>query len=216
MTTDTADPLVLDRTTLSGDVRDHLLDFLKHNKDVLPWNALPEARQQEHVERAQAFAAQLVERVVGIVAADGREPLAFQVRSVSTTDRGQIEIKLQAAFTSPAWAALGQAQQVQLVVADPRAYLGERRPGGAHVRPDEPPLPLAAEAPAPKARRKRSEPAVTLEQQVATRMQVLIDHEELTFDAALDRVCVDLEIDAADLYLDIVRRHLGAPPAAAV
>lgn len=141
-TAEREDLVDLAQQTLTGDVRDHLLQFIKTNKDPLPFSALSEVKQREVVESAERFADRLVKEVVGIVAADGRESLRFSLKGIQQSTKGNIQVKLETPFTEDAWNLLGPASTVELVVADSRRYEGERRPGFTHVSKDQPDLPI--------------------------------------------------------------------------
>lgn len=58
--------------TLVGDLRDLILQEMRDAKNALPWTVRSEKEQREMIERAGRFAAQLVQRTVAVVAADGR------------------------------------------------------------------------------------------------------------------------------------------------
>jgi hypothetical protein len=51
-----ADTLILASETLSGDLRDFILDRLKHQHNPLPWNMRPEADQRETITAAELAA----------------------------------------------------------------------------------------------------------------------------------------------------------------
>lgn len=135
-------PIVhLARETLSGDIRDHIVEYLKQNRNPLPWASLPESEQRAVVERAANFANALLRDIVEIVASDGRETITFAVKKVETA-KGSIILKLESSFYADAWNALGLASTVQVIRSDTAPYIGESIPGGAHVQKDQAALPL--------------------------------------------------------------------------
>lgn len=77
------DPLLtVHLKTLSSDVRDWLLDRLKHDHSALPWNVRPEADQQRTIDQADAKAAELVEHVVQLVMSQGRPAIVARLKQV--------------------------------------------------------------------------------------------------------------------------------------
>lgn len=130
-------PIDLKRETLTGDVRDHILEFIKQEKDVLPYNQMKESQQRAVVNRAERFAFDLIERVVEIVAADGRDACSFAVKGIAQSTKGNITLKLETPFSRDTWADFGPASTAEVIVTDSKAYQGERRPGGAHVSKDQ-------------------------------------------------------------------------------
>ena len=128
------------RETLGGDIRDHLLEYQKHEKSPLPWNMLSEEKQRDMVERTEKFVDVLLKRIVQIVRADGNEQIVCQLKGIGTDGKGGIIAKIATPFRQDAWGILGMASTVAVVVADSRSYEGERKPGSKHVQKQQPGL----------------------------------------------------------------------------
>ena len=122
------------RETLGGDIRDHLLEYQKHEKSPLPWNMLSEEKQRDMVERTEKFVDALLKRIVQIVRADGNEQIVCQLKGIGTDGKGGIIAKISTPFRQDAWGILGMASTVAVVVADSRAYEGERKAGSKHIQ----------------------------------------------------------------------------------
>jgi len=124
------------RETCTGDLRDFLLDRLKHDKNPLPWNMRTELEQREMIEAAERAANLAVERIVRLVAADGKRALSGTL--VQFGVKKGVEAKLRFASDDDTLVALNGALNgtVQVVIADASAYTGETN--AALPQPDEP------------------------------------------------------------------------------
>jgi hydrogenase maturation factor len=127
--------ITLARETLTGDIRDFLLDRLKHDKSTLPWNLLSEDKQRDVIQQTTDAARALVDKAVRIIAADGRSVMVGDVESVTVKDGVKAVIKLSKA--DPLRHALmdSQGMAVLIVVAAADPYAGERKP--QHPEPDQ-------------------------------------------------------------------------------
>jgi hypothetical protein len=127
----------LARATLLGDVRDAMLDTIVREKRTLPFNMLPEADQRTIVQRVSEVAQSVIDGVVEIVAADGREPMTFSVAKVEKGAQGDVVLKLKTPFSDEAWRVLGGTGTVQVIAADSQPYTGEKRSAESRVTPDQ-------------------------------------------------------------------------------
>lgn len=130
--------LKLARETLTGDIRDFLLDRLKHDKNTLPWNLLSEDKQRDAIQQTTDAASAMVDKAVRIIAADGRAVMVGDLDTVTIKDGVKAVIKLSK--SDPLRHALidSQGAAVLLVVATSDAYQGERK--AVHPTPDQPNL----------------------------------------------------------------------------
>lgn len=131
-------------TTCTGDVRDFLLDRLKHDKNPLPWNMRSEDEQRDSIERATSAARALVEKVVRLVAADGFQTLHATLQQFTAKDG--IKVVLEMAATDENVLALNHRRgaSIMMVIADDAAYTGEK--AAVPITPNEPELPMAEAA----------------------------------------------------------------------
>lgn len=121
--------------TMTGDVRDFLLDRLKHDHNPLPWHMRPEAEQREIAERAETSARYFVSRVVKLIAAEGRKVIVGTVKRVVVKDG--IEATITCSKTDALRHELMDAQgdEVLLVVSGAEQFEGARGP--VRINPDQ-------------------------------------------------------------------------------
>lgn len=127
------------RHTLTGDLRDCLLDFMKHEKNPLPWNMRPESQQREVIEKITKCVQTAVEKVVNIIAADGRTTIVGKLEKLTIKDGIKAEISLGQSDPQRHSLIDSQGDVVLLVVANADAYTGEKK--AALPDPDQPRLP---------------------------------------------------------------------------
>lgn len=126
------------RATLTGDVRDYLLAYMRDSKESLPWHLLPEAKQAEHISRATMLAENTVRRVVAIVAADGKRTIPATVEQVVVKEGLKAVVKAHKNEQNLKDLGMAEGLSVLIVVADATPYTGERQP--MKPTPDERPL----------------------------------------------------------------------------
>jgi len=141
--------LTLSAKTLAGDLRDFILDRLKHDHSPLPWNVRPEADQRDAINRATSAAERIVQRAVEVIAADGRKVIKATLVKVAVKDviQGVVEMLKSDAQRHDFFDATGS--EVMIVVADASAFLGAR--GEVKVDKDQKSLPI----PTPEEEHKR-------------------------------------------------------------
>lgn len=118
----------LARETLTGDIRDIILNDMKDRKSTLPWNLRSEAEQTEIIDHVARLSAGIVERVVKIVAAGGRRTIHASLKKVTVTDAIKAEIELSKADQQRHELIDATGASVLIVVADAEAFTGERDP----------------------------------------------------------------------------------------
>lgn len=119
--------LKLARETMTGDLRDCLLDFMKHDKEVLPWNMLSEEKQADKIEKVTKAVNLAVEKVVGIIAADGKTTIKATLEKITIKDGIKAELSFSQFDTQRHALIDAQGSAIHLVVADKEAYEGERK-----------------------------------------------------------------------------------------
>lgn len=126
------------RETMTGDLRDCLLDFLKHDKNPLPWNMQTEQQQRDAIEKVTKAVSHTVEKAVAIIAADGRAVIKANVDQVTVKDGIKAVLTLSKSDALRHELVDAQGDVVLLVVASKEVYEGERK--AARPDPDQPPL----------------------------------------------------------------------------
>lgn len=119
--------------TLKGDVRDFLLDNLKHIGK--PWQQMGELEQEEQIDRATRAAETFVRKCVVTVAAKDQASMIGTLDSVTVKDGFKAVIKLSKTDKSRHELVDAQGQTVLIVVADAEQFSGEREP--AKADPDQ-------------------------------------------------------------------------------
>ena len=126
--------------SLIGEVRDFILDRVRHEQNLAPWNERPEADQREAVSRATVAARRLLREVVEIVAASGLVSLRATVKSIKN-DGKEIQIAATCPITAEERHALFDAAGGRVLLALPMMHVyGEGDP--VEVAPDQPGLPM--------------------------------------------------------------------------
>ncbi len=129
------------RDTMTGDLRDCLLDFLKHEKNPLPWNMQGEKQQRETIAKVEKAVGLAVEKVVRIIASEGRTVVEGSLKKFDASDSGAIKLTVTINSNHPLRHAVldSRGKPILLVVAGHDEYVGEKAP--AKVDPDQRVLP---------------------------------------------------------------------------
>lgn len=130
--------LKIARETLTGDIRDIMLNDMKDRKTSLPWNLRNEAAQQELIDQVTRMAESIVTRTVKIVAAGGRRTIQAHLKKITVTDSIKAEIELSKMDQQRHDLIDATGASVLIVVADAEIYEGERAPVTA--KPDQKPM----------------------------------------------------------------------------
>lgn len=132
------------RETMTGDLRDCILDFIKHNNNPLPWNSQGEKAQIDTIDKVTKACEYAATRAVAIIAADGKKTIHAKLESVSIKD--DIKGTLVVAKHHPDRHAFldSQGTTVLIVIADDAAFSGERTP--VAINRDQPTLPMDDDA----------------------------------------------------------------------
>lgn len=114
------------RETLTGDVRDIILNDMKDRKNTLPWNLRGEAEQAAVIDQVNRMSLSIVQRVVEIVAAGGRRTIRAQLNKITIKDGIKAEIELSKSDEQRHELCDSQGSMVLIVMADAEAFEGER------------------------------------------------------------------------------------------
>lgn len=130
----------LDLSTLSGDLRDEMLNRIKHLKAT--WGFLSQGEQQEVANGLELFAKNLVRRSVHLVTRQPFPHAAVQLAEMKIKGGKYIEAKIVCTNIEHNRSVLGEhiGQHVQIVMIDSDTFMGERSP--AKTDPDQPDLGL--------------------------------------------------------------------------
>jgi hypothetical protein len=120
------DTLTLARETLTGDLRDFVLDTLKNEKDPLPWHLRPESVQRDTVDRVTMTVNRAVERAIEIMAADGRVVIMATIEQVRVKDKIQAVLAMNKADPNRHLLLDATGDQVLVALASADEYTGTR------------------------------------------------------------------------------------------
>lgn len=125
---------------LVGNVRDFLLDHLRHAVDPRPWNERSEDQQRLAVDQATTAAESVVRSVVNLVASAGCGTISAKVKAVKN-DGDKVDVTLIVSNLAEGRHELFDAagEFVKVVIADPKPYMGEG--DKPEITPDPPEKP---------------------------------------------------------------------------
>lgn len=130
---ETTDVIEVAVNTMTGDIRDFLLDRVKNLGK--PWPAMTEDEQRDQITAAKDAAERLVREIAKLIAAEGKKAMVGTVDSITVKDGIKAVIKLSKADECRHELMDAQGQTVMLVVADAEPFTGERGP--AEPDPDQ-------------------------------------------------------------------------------
>lgn len=134
---DTADAemITMAADTLTGDVRDFVLDRIRHEQDKRPWDQRSEAEQRDTIHRVETMARDLVVRAVELIAAEGRRTIKATLEQVTIKDGIKATVTLSKFDPQRHCLMDAQGASILIVVADADEFTGER--AEVQVKPDQ-------------------------------------------------------------------------------
>lgn len=131
--------------TLTGDVRDVLLQFIKWETAAKPWAQRSEDEQRKTLNRVSAVAGDVVRQVVKLVATHGMKAVPGALESVTVKDG--VKASLLLAKDGDAWvhAAKHQGNAITLILADFQQFDGQREAIEIYVEDNQMALPLGGD-----------------------------------------------------------------------
>jgi len=121
--------------TLSGDIRDFILDRLRREQDRRPWDQRSEASQKETVASVEAAVVTVLRKAVELIAGQGRSTIKAKLEKVTVKDGITAQLILGRFDQRRHNLIDATGAAVLIVVADAKEYVGERAP--AAVKPDQ-------------------------------------------------------------------------------
>jgi hypothetical protein len=128
--------VIMAAETMTGDLRDFILDRLRHDHNPLPWNMRSEAMQRETVYQVTEAVSRVVREAVATIAADGRKVIMAEL--VQCTVKDQIKAVCHISKSDELRHLLidGVGLPVLIAVADASRFTGTR--GDVPVSADQP------------------------------------------------------------------------------
>lgn len=121
--------------TMTGDLRDFILDRLRHEQSKQPWHQRSEADQREVVHQVESAVRAAVTRAVEIMAGAGRRTIEATVDQITIKDGYKATLTFSKLNENRHVLADAQGARVLIVVADPDIFTGERAP--VAITPDQ-------------------------------------------------------------------------------
>lgn len=121
----------LAKETLTGDLRDKLLENMRNLPDV--WQKLNEKAQQEQIDRATAQAEDLVNQAVKLVTSGGRKTVPAKLEKLTLKDGCKVEMTCSASWIGELAPVLNN--DVLIVTNSNDEFCGQKAP--AKPEPDQ-------------------------------------------------------------------------------
>lgn len=121
--------------TLTGDLRDFILDRLKHEQSKQPWHQRSESDQREAVHQVESAVRHAVTEAVEIIAGHGRRTIKATIEQITIKDGYKAVLTASKHDESRHHLADAQGKTVLIVVADPDEFTGER--AEVEISPDQ-------------------------------------------------------------------------------
>lgn len=121
--------------TLTGDMRDFILDRLKHEGSKRPWHERSEGDQRDVVHQVEVACEEMVRKCVEIIAAQGLRTIKATLDKITIKDGIKGEVSCSKFDEARHLLCDAQGKTVLIVVADPAEFTGEREP--VQIRPDQ-------------------------------------------------------------------------------
>lgn len=112
--------------TLTGDIRDFLLDRVKTMGK--PFVAMTEDEQSDQIHAAKEAAESLVRKAVEIIASGGKKSMIGKLIKISVKDNIQVQINFNKEDEQRHDLIDAAGMSVSVVLADAAPYVGERAP----------------------------------------------------------------------------------------
>jgi hypothetical protein len=130
-----ASPIEMAVDTLSGDMRDFILDRLRHEQNKRPWHERSEAEQRDTIHAVEAHVQSAIRQAVELIAAQGLKTMRATLEQVVVKDGLKATLTMSKHDESRHQLLDSTGATVLVVVADPEEFTGERAP--VAVKPDQ-------------------------------------------------------------------------------
>lgn len=129
------------RETLTGDLRDIIIDIVKTTKNLKPWKDMKESEQKELVAKIENRTEHAIKKAVRHIAADGRKTVSGTLEQITVKDGLKCVITLPKHSDMRHSVIDAQGATVLMVVVDDSRFKGEKGP--VKTDKDQPDLPVA-------------------------------------------------------------------------
>ena len=121
--------------TLTGDLRDFVLDRLRYEQNKAPWHKRSEGEQRETVHGVETAVRQAVTTAVELIASHGRKVIKATIEQVTIKDGIKAILTMSKFDENRHILVDAQGGTVLVVVADPDVFSGER--SAVEIMPDQ-------------------------------------------------------------------------------
>jgi hypothetical protein len=125
-TKESNDIITMSAQTLAGDLRDFILDRLRHDHNPLPWQMRKEAEQKEIVEAVESAVRIWVYRACTLIASGGQQAARGSLVKIAAKDGLQVQINVAASDPLRHELVDHIGAPVLIVIADVEKFTGER------------------------------------------------------------------------------------------
>ena len=125
----------LAEATLTGDLRDFILDRLKHQQSLRPWHERSEGEQRETVHQVEVAVRAAVRSAIEIIAGGDQRSIKATVEQITVKDGIKATLSMSKHDENRFGLIDAQGKTVLIIVADPDDFTGERQP--VAISPDQ-------------------------------------------------------------------------------
>lgn len=129
------DYIAIAAETIAGDLRDFVLDRLKHDHSSVPWNLRPEADQRGMALAVEQACRTATHKACTMIAAGGHPAAGAMIAKLQVKDGLQLQVNVAASEKLRHEIMDHVGRRVLLVFADPDEHMGER--SAVRIRPDQ-------------------------------------------------------------------------------
>jgi hypothetical protein len=129
------DYIAIASETIMGDLREFILDRLRHDHSAIPWHMRPENEQRELVHQTESAVRRAVGKACELIAGGGHPSARGSIAKMQC--KNGLQLQVDVAASDPLRHSLMDhvGGRVLLVLADPDEHMGERAP--AKIKPDQ-------------------------------------------------------------------------------
>lgn len=121
--------------TLTGDLRDFILDRLRHEQNKRAWHERSEAEQRDTVHQVETAVRHAVTQAIEIIAAGGLRTIKASIEQITVKDGIKATLTMSKFDENRHNLIDATGKTVLIVVADPEDFTGER--AEVQITPDQ-------------------------------------------------------------------------------
>ncbi len=130
-----AHALTIAAKTMTGDLRDMILNKLRHEQDKRPWDQRSESEQRETAHSVEAAVQESVRQAVEMISASGLPTIQATLESVMVKDGIKLTITMRKDSDQRFNIMDMQGGTIMIIAADADQFMGER--AAVRIKPDQ-------------------------------------------------------------------------------